>query len=450
MEVYVDEMLVKSLSKADHINHLREAFEVLRHHKMLLNPTKCAFGVGSKIFLDHMVSKRGIEANPDKIKSILDMELPHSIKDIQKLTGRIAALGRFISKSGDKCLPFFKTFRKVKFFEWIDESQEAFEQLMKYMTEAPLLAKPSPEDTLYLYLVRPRSRGQEIVTSEGEKEKGKDKDTTLKEYWVLHFDGASKTKYSGAGLVLQSLDGFVIEYVLKLDIPTMNNEAEYEALIAGLSFARIVRTKNLKVCGDSRLVIAQVNGEFEAKDDTMAKYLRVLKGILTQFDEWYAEHVSREENTTVDALSKFASSEIENYLRSIYFQVLKTPTIHVINLIALFGVARSFVILYLKFLRPLEAEETLKEAHEGIYGQYLGGRSLTHKITRLGFYWLTILSNVKAYSLDDNSIELPFTSVAHPQANRQAEVANKIILDGLKKSVERSSNTCADELLPIL
>ncbi|XP_074346371.1 uncharacterized protein LOC141685149 [Apium graveolens] len=212
----------------------------------------------------------------------------------------------------------------------------------------------------------------------------------------------------------------MIEYALKLDFPTINNKAEYEALIAGLGLARVVRAKNLKVCGDSRLVVAQVNGEFEAKDDTMAKYLRAVKGILTQFDEWYATHVPREENTTADALSQFASSEIKNYPRSIYFQVLKTPTIHVINLIAPVGVAsclidsikthletgwhpddaqeacklsvralrysliegliykRSFVIPYLKCLRPLEVEEALKEAYEGICGKYLGaGPSLT-------------------------------------------------------------------------
>ncbi|XP_074374382.1 uncharacterized protein LOC141714784 [Apium graveolens] len=132
--------------------------------------------------------------------------------------------------------------------------------------------------------------GQEIVTPEG-KEKGKYKCATLKEYWLLHFDGASKTKSTGARLVLQSPEGFMIEYALKLDFPTMKNKAEYEALIAGLGLAKAVRAKNLKVCEDSRRVVTQVNGEFEAKDDIMAKYLRVVKGILTQFDEWYAKHV---------------------------------------------------------------------------------------------------------------------------------------------------------------
>ncbi|KAK1384714.1 DNA/RNA polymerases superfamily protein [Heracleum sosnowskyi] len=145
-------MLVKSLDTADHIEHLREAFEVLRHHKMMLNPAKCAFGVGSGKFLGLMVSKRGIEANPDKIKAILDMEPPRTVKDVQKLTGRVAALGRFISKSGEKCLPFFKVLKNVKNFEWTIESQEAFETLKKYMAEAPLLAKPKPGEILYLYL----------------------------------------------------------------------------------------------------------------------------------------------------------------------------------------------------------------------------------------------------------------------------------------------------------
>ena len=116
MEVYVDDMLVKSLNKSDHIKHLKEAFEVLKSHKMMLNPAKCTFSVGSGKILGLMVLKRGIEANPDKIKAILEMEPPKSVKDVQKLTGRVAALGRLVSKSRDKCLPFFKALKKVKDF----------------------------------------------------------------------------------------------------------------------------------------------------------------------------------------------------------------------------------------------------------------------------------------------------------------------------------------------
>ena len=112
--------------------------------------------------------------------------------------------------------------------------------------------------------------GKEIVLSLKSKEvEEKEEDLTLKEYWMLYFDGTSKIKSSGAGLVLQSLDGFMIEYAFKLNFPTINNETEYEALIAVLGLAEVLRVKNLKVCGDSRLVVAQVNGKLEAKDETM-------------------------------------------------------------------------------------------------------------------------------------------------------------------------------------
>ncbi|KAL8146473.1 hypothetical protein AgCh_004271 [Apium graveolens] len=166
MEVYVDDMLVKSLAKTDHITHLREAFEVLRYHKMMLNPTKCAFGVGSGKFSGLMVSKREIEANPDKIKAILDMEPPKTIKDVQKLTGRVAALGRFISKSGDKCLSFFKSLKNIKDFVWNEENQKAFEELKKYMAQAPLLAKPVLDEVLFLYLAVSESALSAVLVKE--------------------------------------------------------------------------------------------------------------------------------------------------------------------------------------------------------------------------------------------------------------------------------------------
>ena len=94
---------------------------------MKLNPSKCAFAVSSSKFLGFMVSQRGIEANPDKIQAILDMEPPKNIKEVQSLTERVAALNRFISKATDKCLPFFKVLRKA--FEWTDECRKAFQDL---------------------------------------------------------------------------------------------------------------------------------------------------------------------------------------------------------------------------------------------------------------------------------------------------------------------------------
>ena len=90
---------------------LKETFETLRQYKMKLKPTKCAFEVSLGKFLDFMVSQRGIEANLEKVKAILEMSSPKTIKEVQKLTGRIAALNSFVSKVTDKCLSFFKTLK---------------------------------------------------------------------------------------------------------------------------------------------------------------------------------------------------------------------------------------------------------------------------------------------------------------------------------------------------
>jgi ribonuclease HI len=117
---------------------------------MKLNPSKCAFGVSSGKFLGYMASSKGIEANPEKIRAVLEMQSPKTTKQLQQLTGRLAALNRFISRSTDKCLPFFKILRKA--FEWTEECEEAFSNLKAYLTSPPLLSRTIPGEVLYLYL----------------------------------------------------------------------------------------------------------------------------------------------------------------------------------------------------------------------------------------------------------------------------------------------------------
>ncbi|GLT32924.1 hypothetical protein SLA2020_075540 [Shorea laevis] len=161
LEVYVDDIVVKSLKAEDHLTDLAETFDNLRRHSMKLNPAKCVFGVESGKFLGFMVSSRGIEVNPEKIKAIAEMKPPKSVKDVQRLAGRIGALHRFISKSADKCLPFFKILRSVtqkdeagkpKKFEWTSECEAAFEELKTYLSSPPLLTKANEGEILYLYL----------------------------------------------------------------------------------------------------------------------------------------------------------------------------------------------------------------------------------------------------------------------------------------------------------
>ena len=113
MEVYINDMLVKSTTTELHIAHLSKAFQILREYNMKLNPAKCAFGVSAGKFLGFIVNNRGIEANPDKIKVVLDIPPSSNIKEVQRLTGRIVALSRFLSKASDKCQPFFKVLKKA-------------------------------------------------------------------------------------------------------------------------------------------------------------------------------------------------------------------------------------------------------------------------------------------------------------------------------------------------
>ena len=152
MEVYIDDMLVKSFRAKSHVDDLRRCFAILNEHEMKLNPTKCTFAVTSGEFLGCIVTKRGIEANPRKIAAIMKLPSPKNTREVQRLTGRIAALNRFISRSTDKCLPFYQLLRANKRFEWDDACKKAFAELKQYLMTLPVLAKPEEGETLYLYV----------------------------------------------------------------------------------------------------------------------------------------------------------------------------------------------------------------------------------------------------------------------------------------------------------
>ena len=138
VQVYVNDMLVKSQREEDLLEDHRETFDTLRSYNMKLNPRKCAFGVTVGKFLGFMVSQRGIEANPDKIRAIIEMTPPRNVKEVQSLNGKVAVLNRFVWRATDKCLPFFRTLKKS--FEWTVECQRAFEELKAYLSAPPLLS----------------------------------------------------------------------------------------------------------------------------------------------------------------------------------------------------------------------------------------------------------------------------------------------------------------------
>ena len=127
IEVYVDDMVVKSKVVSEHVEDLTNIFGILREHKLRLNASKCSFEVGSRKFLGYMVTHRGIEVNPDQIKAINSLQPPRNPKEVQKLIGMTTALNRFISRSANRCRPFFLLLHKWKGFEWNEECAVAFQ-----------------------------------------------------------------------------------------------------------------------------------------------------------------------------------------------------------------------------------------------------------------------------------------------------------------------------------
>ena len=127
IEIYIDDMVVKSKMVSEHLGDLRVIFEILRKYKLHLNASKCSFGVKSGKFLGYMVTHRGIEVNPDHIKAINNLRSPRNPKEVQKLTRIATALNKFISRSAAKCRPFFLLINKWKGFEWIEECDTAFQ-----------------------------------------------------------------------------------------------------------------------------------------------------------------------------------------------------------------------------------------------------------------------------------------------------------------------------------
>ncbi|KAK1586409.1 hypothetical protein Q3G72_002259 [Acer saccharum] len=301
MEVYVDDMLTKSVTINKHVDDLRETFDVLTKYGMKLNPTKCVFGVPADKFL------------------------------------------RFISKSADKCLPFFRALKKGKGVKWNEDCEQAFHALKDYLGRAPLLSKPLVGETLYInmsitgvatssvlvrqengiqkpvyytskalllvetryspaeltkwvielsefdirYLLRTSIKGEAIANfvvefTEPNVEAAKMMVEQIKKnfQWKLHVDGSSNTHGSGAEIVVLTPEGDSVEYALCFDFKATNNQAEYEALIAGLRVCTALRADEIEIFSDSQVIVNQVLDEYQVRDESMITYLELTKGLL--------------------------------------------------------------------------------------------------------------------------------------------------------------------------
>ncbi|RDX78620.1 Retrovirus-related Pol polyprotein from transposon 17.6, partial [Mucuna pruriens] len=152
VEVYVDDMVVKSEKADEHYEALERVFKILRNHQLRLNPEKCSFGVQAGKFLGFMLTERSIEANPDKCQAIINMRSPQNVKEVKQLMGKITVLSRFIPWLAETAQPIFRALRKEGRFTWMNECEEVFRRLKAMLTALPVLTRPVPGIPLCLYI----------------------------------------------------------------------------------------------------------------------------------------------------------------------------------------------------------------------------------------------------------------------------------------------------------
>jgi hypothetical protein len=166
VEAYVDDIVIKTHEGHTFIEDLEETFANLRKVNIKLNPAKGAFGVPSGKLLGFLMSHRGIEANPDKVKAIEEMFPPRSLKEMQCLAGCMAALGHFIAMSGEKALPFFKLMKRTGKFEWTPEADKAFVELKRYLRSPPIMVTPMFHEPLLLYIATTLRTASVVLVAE--------------------------------------------------------------------------------------------------------------------------------------------------------------------------------------------------------------------------------------------------------------------------------------------
>ena len=135
-------MVAKTQIGNSHVNDLTEIFGQIRHYNMCLNPEKCAFAIQGGKFLGFLLTRRGIEANPDKCRAVPDMASPRTVKEVQRLTGRLAVLSRFVPCLASTSIPFFQTIKKKNKFHWNNDCERAFSKLKTTLSQPPILQKP--------------------------------------------------------------------------------------------------------------------------------------------------------------------------------------------------------------------------------------------------------------------------------------------------------------------
>ncbi|GJW57918.1 reverse transcriptase domain-containing protein [Tanacetum coccineum] len=411
LEVYVDDLVIKSHTEDEVVRDIEETFKTLRKINIKLNPKKCTFEVEEGMFLGYQVNTKGIKICPDK---------------------------------------------------------SAFRQMKELIAKLPILTAPEENKELVIYLAAPKEAVSVVLMTEREAKqmpiyfvsralRGPEVNYTSMEKLVLALVHASKRlrrpRISVKGQVLAD---FIVERLEEEDPDDSAKEgeplpvqwtlftdgsscAEYEALISGLRIAEKMGVQNLQVNVDSKLVANQVNGAYVAKETDMIKYLEKVKTLASDFHEFSIKQVPRNGNKKADALSKMASTSFAHLSKQVLVEELKEKSVNEIEVLVVveeegdswmtpiheyltdetlpaerkkaraikrksqrFAIIngilykKSFLGPWLRCVGPSQANYVLREIHEGSCSMHAGTRSVVAKALRIGYYWPTMHKDARA------------------------------------------------------
>ncbi|GJS45352.1 reverse transcriptase domain-containing protein [Tanacetum coccineum] len=402
LEVYVDDLVIKSRTKKELIRDIEETFKTLREINMKLNPKKYAFGMREGTFLGYKVDTDGLRVCPDKVEVVLNLPSPKCLKDVQKLNGKLTSLNRFLSKSAKKYLPFFKTLKKCtkkSDFQWTVEAEIAFKQMKKWIAELPMFTAPKEKGELIMYLAAVKEAISAVLMTER--------------------DGKQMPIY----FVSRALQGPKVNYTPM-----------------------------------EKLILSLVNGVYVAKEPGMIKYSEKVKNLSSAFKEFSIKQVPRGENKKGDALSKMTSTSFAHLSKQVLVEELKEKTIdekEVLVVVEEEGRTRmtpiyeylteeilpeekrkarairhkvgryvvtneilykkSFLGPWLRCIGPLKANYVLREIHEGSCSMHAGQRSVVVKALRSGYYWPTMHTDARNLIRECNSFQVHRPVPRNPQ-----------------------------------
>ncbi|KAG9453529.1 hypothetical protein H6P81_006433 [Aristolochia fimbriata] len=353
VECYVDDLVVKTKQRTDHLLDLWAVFERLRQFQLKMNPLKCAFGVTSGKFLGFIVYHRGIEIDQSKIDAIQKMPEPRNVSELKSFQAQERSVGALLGQGDEDnkehylyylsrtlvgaelnytliektCIALIFVIQKLRHY-LLAYSINLISRAdpLKYIMSRPLLSGQLAKWALLLsefeinFVSQRAIKGQALanfladhpVPAEWELiEELPDKEIFLIEVLPpceMYFDGAARTSGAGAGVLFVSPKKVLLRYSFVLTHNCSNNEAEYQAILLGLGIAVEMKLPQLNIYDDSPLVIKQLTGEFDVKKTELKPFLRNAGELLAQIPEASLHYVPRSDNGPADALAGIGAS----------------------------------------------------------------------------------------------------------------------------------------------